>query len=130
MIFNQSFSENQLCIDAPPLLDGTLAGDLGFDPLGDIFLQYRSFRLASLEILLGIVKSEKELFAIREAEMKHGRIALLAAVGWPISELYHYTLAKSLGMEDLLAPVRVLIQTILFSIRSLHNDRVNVLQVY
>ena len=53
------------------------------------------------------MKSEKELFAIREAEIKHGRIALLAAVGWPISELYHYTLAKSLGMEDLLAPVSI-----------------------
>ena len=31
---------------------------------------------------------------------------MLAAVGWPISELYHYTLAKSFGMDDLLAPVR------------------------
>jgi hypothetical protein len=28
---------------------------------------------------------------------------MLAAVGWPASELTHYTVAKLLGMEDLMA---------------------------
>jgi Chlorophyll A-B binding protein len=77
-------------IDAPPLLDGTLAGDLGFDPLG-------------------IAKSTAGLFALRESEIKHGRLALLAALGWPLSELYHYALARMLGLEDLLAAVRTVL---------------------
>lgn len=41
-------------------------------------------------------------FDLREAEIKHGRIAMLAALGWPISELKHYDLARQIGMEDLL----------------------------
>ena len=34
---------------------------------------------------------------LREAEIKHARIAMLAAVGWPASELCHYTFAKMFG---------------------------------
>lgn len=41
-------------------------------------------------------------FDLREAEIKHGRIAMLAALGWPISELKHYDLARQIGMQDLL----------------------------
>jgi hypothetical protein len=64
--------------DAPEQLDGSLACDLGFDPLG-------------------IVKNQKQLFFLREAEIKHARIAMLAAIGWPASELYHYTIAEFFG---------------------------------
>jgi len=39
----------------------------------------------------------------REAELKHGRLAMLAAAGWPVSELVQPFLSKSLGMPDLLA---------------------------
>jgi Chlorophyll A-B binding protein len=46
---------------------------------------------------LGIVKSKEQLFILREAEIKHARIAMLAAIGWPVSELCHYTLAKIFG---------------------------------
>ena len=48
---------------APLILDGTLAGDVGFDPIG-------------------FAKSTKTLYWMREAEVKHGRLAMLAAVGW------------------------------------------------
>lgn len=48
---------------APLTLDGSLAGDVGFDPLG-------------------FAKSAKTLFWMREAEIKHGRLAMLAAIGW------------------------------------------------
>jgi hypothetical protein len=68
--------------DAPEQLDGSLACDLGFDPLG-------------------IVKNQKQLFFLREAEIKHARIAMLAAIGWPASELYHYTIAEFFGGMDL-----------------------------
>lgn len=47
-------------------LDGTMAGDVGFDPLG----------LSSIEGLAGA-----NLYWMREAELKHGRIAMLATVG-------------------------------------------------
>mmetsp|Transcript_25013 Transcript_25013/g.22730 ORF Transcript_25013/g.22730 Transcript_25013/m.22730 type:complete len:209 (+) Transcript_25013:70-696(+) len=49
----------------PAKLDGTLAGDEGFDPLG----------LSNIEEL-GI-----DLYWLREAELKHSRIAMLAVVG-------------------------------------------------
>lgn len=30
-------------------------------------------------------------------------IAMLAAFGWPVSELYHYEIAQSVGLDSLLA---------------------------
>ena len=36
---------------------------------------------------LRIVKSEVELFALREAEIKHARLAMLGSLGWPVSEV-------------------------------------------
>jgi len=70
--------------NAPVVLDGTLAGDAGFDPLG-------------------LARSKDDLFFYREAEVKHARIAMLASVGWPSSELYHYQISQSVGLEDILA---------------------------
>ena len=67
---------------ASPVLDGTLAGDLGFDPL----------RIANTE----------NLFTLREIEMKNARIAMLAAVGWPSAELSHLIIATRIGKDSLL----------------------------
>ena len=33
----------------------------------------------------------------REAEIKHARLAMLAAAGWPLAELWHGPLAKITG---------------------------------
>jgi len=71
-------------LKAPLILQGELAGDVGFDPLG-------------------FSKSQKTLYWMREAETKHGRLAMLAAVGWPLSELYHRQLAEYLGLQSILA---------------------------
>mmetsp|Transcript_31505 Transcript_31505/g.32055 ORF Transcript_31505/g.32055 Transcript_31505/m.32055 type:complete len:321 (-) Transcript_31505:124-1086(-) len=68
---------------APDYLDGSMAGDVGFDPLG----------LASRPGMI---------YWMREAEVKHVRLAMLAAVGWPISELQHNKIAEALGLENLL----------------------------
>jgi hypothetical protein len=43
---------------------------------------------------------EDYYFQMKEAELKHGRIAMLAAIGWPFSELYHYQFSSTLGIED------------------------------
>eukprot|EP00614_Pseudopedinella_elastica_P005840 CAMPEP_0172593094 /NCGR_PEP_ID=MMETSP1068-20121228/12283_1 /TAXON_ID=35684 /ORGANISM="Pseudopedinella elastica, Strain CCMP716" /LENGTH=270 /DNA_ID=CAMNT_0013390479 /DNA_START=25 /DNA_END=837 /DNA_ORIENTATION=- len=56
-----------------------LAGDRGFDPLN-----------------LG--KNKADLVNYRNAEIKHCRLAMLAAAGWPISELADASLAKTLGL--------------------------------
>ena len=50
--------------------DKTLAGDMNFDPLM-------------------ISDSPDKLAWYREAEIKHARLAMLAAVGWPVSECTH-----------------------------------------
>uniref|UniRef100_A0A6C0CMX1 Uncharacterized protein n=1 Tax=viral metagenome TaxID=1070528 RepID=A0A6C0CMX1_9ZZZZ len=70
--------------NAPEMLDGSLAGDVGFDPLG-----YSS--------------SKKTLYWMREAEVKHARLAMLAAVGWPLSELLHKNIAELFQMDSILA---------------------------
>merc|ERR1719502_887907 len=51
--------------------DGTLAGDANFDPLM-------------------IADSPEKLAWYREAEVKHARLAMLAAFGWPISEVTNF----------------------------------------
>jgi Chlorophyll A-B binding protein len=39
---------------------------------------------------------------MREAEIKHSRLAMLAAVGWPLAELWDKTLADAVGLPTLL----------------------------
>ena len=72
-------------INAPEQLDGSLAGDVGFDPLG-------------------FSSSKKTLYWMREAEIKHSRLAMLGALGWPLSEVIHNKLADVLHLDSMLAP--------------------------
>lgn len=51
----------------PTALDGSHAGDYGFDPLG--------------------LSEKLDFYAMQESEIRHSRLALLAVVGWPMSEL-------------------------------------------
>lgn len=51
----------------PSKLDGSHAGDLGFDPLG--------------------LSEQFDLYTMMEAEVRHARLAMLAVVGWPLAEL-------------------------------------------
>lgn len=53
----------------PKFLDGSHAGDRGFDPLG-------------------IVTSNEDLYVQMEAEVKHARLGMLCAAGWPLAELW------------------------------------------
>ena len=51
--------------------DKQLAGDMGFDPLS-------------------IADTPESLAWCREAEVKHARLAMLAAFGWPVSEITNF----------------------------------------
>merc|ERR1711937_719326 len=51
--------------------DGTLAGDMNFDPLQ-------------------LADDSAKLAFYREAEIKHARLAMLAAFGWPVSEILNF----------------------------------------
>lgn len=51
----------------PTKLDGTHAGDVGFDPLG--------------------LSENLDMYTMMEAEVRHARLAMLAVIGWPLSEL-------------------------------------------
>jgi hypothetical protein len=67
----------------PAALTGAMAGDVGFDPLG-------------------FSKTPADLMNYREAEVKHARLAMLAAAGWPISEVFDKKIAVALNMAPLL----------------------------
>lgn len=71
-------------LSRPLHLDGTMVGDVGFDPLG-----------------LAAASSERLRF-MRIAELKHARIAMIAAVGWPLAELFHTKIASLYGIRPLL----------------------------
>lgn len=66
----------------PLMLTGELPGDAGFDPLG-------------------FAKSREDLMNYREAEIKHARLAMLAAAGWPLSELFDKKIALALHLTPL-----------------------------
>jgi hypothetical protein len=53
-------------VKAPLHLDGTMLGDVGFDPLG--------------------IATTETLPRMREAELRHARLAMVATWGWPIGE--------------------------------------------
>lgn len=51
----------------PAKLDGSHAGDFGFDPMG--------------------FTDDFDIYYMQECELRHARLAMLAVVGWPLSEL-------------------------------------------
>lgn len=69
----------------PSVLDGELAGDYKFDP----------FNFST---------NKQDLKLYREAEIRHGRLAMLAAVGWPLAELFNGQIATQLGLPKIIGP--------------------------
>mmetsp|Transcript_4826 Transcript_4826/g.8425 ORF Transcript_4826/g.8425 Transcript_4826/m.8425 type:complete len:203 (-) Transcript_4826:31-639(-) len=56
-------------LEAPSKLDGSMTGDAGFDPL--------------------FLSDMLDLKYLRSAELKHGRICMLATLGWIVQEIVH-----------------------------------------
>jgi len=77
------FSQSIPFLARPKELKQELAGDVGFDPLG-------------------FAKNPELLMEYREAEIKHSRLAMLAAIGWPMSELYDIKIANMLNSQPIL----------------------------
>eukprot|EP00964_Phaeocystis_antarctica_P147120 scaffold113626_cov63-Phaeocystis_antarctica.AAC.2 len=93
----------------PAYLDGTMAGDVGFDPLGYVTkysegvkfsLLLGEFDTKDTDFIFGPNTQDpiKSLMWMREAELKHCRLAMLAAAGWPLAELWHGGLSNLLNM--------------------------------
>lgn len=89
---------------SPPYLTGEMVGDNGFDPLCLVALA-RPTKAAGGYVGNTVPKTaverqermaamhpddqRKNLAWMREAEIKHARLAMLAAAGWPLAELFN-----------------------------------------
>ena len=85
----------------PPYLDGSMPGDYGFDPWCLVALANPAWRTpeeldktcrtgAERKAVMAEFSEEKQrsqLEWMRNSELKHGRLAMLAAAGWPLAEL-------------------------------------------
>jgi len=71
VVMKAEMSKSMPFLTVPPKLDGTMAGDVGFDPL----------RLSEISDV-GL-----DLYWMREAELKHCRLAMLAVAGFWFQEL-------------------------------------------
>lgn len=75
-----SYSLTLPFLERPTKLDGSHAGDYGFDPMG--------------------FTEDYDIYYMQECELRHARLAMLAVVGWPMSELF----APSWMLQDGRAP--------------------------
>lgn len=73
----------------PPNLDGTLAGDVGFDPAGFSNNPPKSW-------LIGGEANSIKWY--REAEIVHGRVAMLAVVGFLFPSYFHFAGNPEVGV--------------------------------
>jgi len=84
---------------SPSEVGGTgLPGDIGFDPLG----------LANFDLSVDSATDKSRSAALvlrdyRDAELKHGRLAMLAAVAWPLQEKLNPIFAARFHMPNLVA---------------------------
>jgi light-harvesting complex II chlorophyll a/b binding protein 4 len=87
----------------PTYLDGSLPGDIGFDPWGLTVLAGLPLNADGLQAVdkssrtaeqrnermlsLSPAEQQEKVMWMRSSELKHGRLAMLAAAGWPLAEM-------------------------------------------
>ena len=99
---------------APRWLDGSMAGDEGCDPLclAALATPWQSDHDQLVKLLKSTEERRAKMLSdeagaaekakagvewMRRAEIKHGRLAMLAAAGWPLSELLSHGLLVAAG---------------------------------
>lgn len=85
------------CKTIPPHLDGTLAGDIGCDPMCLAALANPTIetvtKLTSVAdrksriLAMSTSEQQRSMLWMKTAELKHARLAMLCAAGWPLSEI-------------------------------------------
>ena len=53
-------------------------------------------------VMMNEYERKRKVAWMREAEIKHARLAMMAAVGWPVSEIIDGPLSKLLGMPNVM----------------------------
>ena len=74
----------------------SMPADYGFDPLG----------VAAIDVFSSGDDDYLRVKNYRDAELRHGRLAMLAAAAWPVQELVHPWLNKALDAPNLLSDGR------------------------
>lgn len=110
---------------APAYLNGKMIGDMGLDPLCLVALARPKAltdiadgpwstveRKAKFEAM-SAEEQKLSLSWMREAELKHARLAMLAAAGWPLAELVQWKRNPSLFNGHLFEP-KFLLPVLLF----------------
>ena len=77
--------------DRPAGLDGSMIGDAGFDPFGYSEFEQQTFLVGG--------KSIPNLAWYREAEIAHGRVSMLAVVGFFFPNFAHWPGNEQLGAD-------------------------------
>ena len=89
-------------IQAPPTLDGSMVGDVGFDPFQLSMIPFNMAEAIVPKARLEEGASLSMLYWMREAELKHGRICMLAVVGWlTVDAGIHFPGEKYAGIDAL-----------------------------
>jgi hypothetical protein len=98
--------------DAPTYLDGSLVGDVGFDPYCMVALartgtatglkKWKNVERETQMVIASDYERKRRVLWMREAEIKHSRLAMMAAAGWPLSELLDGPLSKLFGMPNVM----------------------------
>merc|ERR1719387_695967 len=109
-LFAQQFVPEYLK-KSPAYLDGSMPGDIGFDPWALTVLANPTMKPDALQALdkesrtaaerdakmltMSTEEQQAKLAWMRDSELKHGRLAMLAAAGWPLAELNNGSLQFS-----------------------------------
>lgn len=89
----------------PPGCDGSLPGDFGFDPLGLSSIDPKSLpQIIPEAATMAASEPLPTMYWMREAELKHGRLCMMAIVGCiTVDAGWHFPGAKYEGLSSVVA---------------------------